>query len=62
MCGNVKKKILDHKVNKYIKSYYNKSLYKHPKITATMEILKRNCYFFKMRHHVTEYMAKCTQY
>ena len=54
--------ILDYKINKCIKQYHNELLYKHPKITALMEILQKNNYFFKMKHHITVYITKCTQF
>ena len=53
--------ILNHKINKCIQQYHNGLLYKHLRITTTMEILQRNYYFPRMKHHVTEYITKCTQ-
>ena len=53
--------ILNHEIDKYIKQYYNKLLKGHPKITATIKIFQKNCYFFKMKHYITKYITQCMQ-
>ena len=63
MYKNTKKIIiLDYEINECIKQYHNGLLYGHPKITATIEIVQKNYYFFKMKHHVMKYITKCMQY
>ena len=39
MCGNIKKKILNYKINECIKHYYNKLLYGHLRVIAIIKIL-----------------------
>ena len=59
MYGNMEKEMLNYKINEYIKQYYNKLLYKHLKIITTIKILQRNCYFFRTKHQIMEYIMKC---
>ena len=56
-----KKIILDYKIDECIEQHYNGLLYKHLGITTIMEIIQRNCYFPKIKNHITNYIAKCVQ-
>jgi hypothetical protein len=55
-------KVLEELQKELIKSYYNNLVHRHPRITRTIELIRRNYEFKNIKSKVTNFIKKYTNY
>ena len=52
-------KVLEDLQEKIIQQHYNNLVYSHPRITRTIELIRQNYNFNKIKEKVTKFIKKC---